>query len=148
MTNTNKFLIALGILAVIIILFNWKKIFGEKTNTTSGTDILLGTSTKTDITDTTVSDRTAMNRLQYFYQIVKDAQMQLSSSRIPVANQIDFVNKKLTDVGLTDFRIFPKGGTPPVGYRTCDCPHGPIEISWWDWAFGGGCRGMGCFSQS
>jgi len=39
MTNTNKFLIALGILAVIIILFNWKKIFGEKSDTTvnSGT---------------------------------------------------------------------------------------------------------------
>lgn len=47
MSNTNKIYIALGILILIIILFNWRKIFGKRngstSNTTTPTDIGTGT---------------------------------------------------------------------------------------------------------
>ena len=47
MTNTTRnILIVLGVLAVIIIIFNWNKIFGKKNGTTIGTTPNTGTDTQ------------------------------------------------------------------------------------------------------
>lgn len=60
--KTRNILIVIGIILLIILILNWKKIFGKKNGTTTGTGTMTGTRTITDTGTTGETQRSVIAR--------------------------------------------------------------------------------------
>lgn len=76
-------------------------------------------------------------------RIAQEVNRSYYNARISNAQKIIIINQQLGNAGISNIVAIEKGGSVPAGFKLCDCKYGQHEvISFWQWAFAGGCGGI------